>query len=399
MLPLQTVEREVNKGLVAAGAGSNLRVRLFWKLQAWRLRNTVAPESSRSISQFSNFMALSHRGNADAICDLAESLSTHSSELSTLSATAVKTRLARELGPKSCVTVLGAEKGSVGGYAWARVSTPADALVNYRYNADLVHLDDAAWDKLAGIIGAAPCLVLYELALCSQYRRGFSPLKQLLKPLLELGLSHGAKRALWWAPAGSAACQLSLAFGARAVMQHGGAVFFLHDAIAGIARVLTALPASAISSLLSRAAGARKPREPNRGPAPLRLPQAAGETLVRLALDSCAAGAGLSARAAELRDLVASNDVVDDDAAHGQADATDTIEEIEIRSRPRLSASLHQLTTVRAASPATGPVPTSTVEAPVAKTMAATPARQATAGGALADLPRRLSTIFPHRAG
>ena len=379
----------MNKGSVAAGTGSNLRVRLFWKLQAWRLRNTVAPESSRSVSQFSNFMALSHRGNADAICDLAESLSTHSTELSAITAAAVKTRLARELGPKSCVTVLGAEKGSVGGYAWARVSQPTEALANFRYHADLVHLDDAAWDKLAGIVGSDPCLVFYDMGLCSQYRRGFSPLKQLLKPLLELGLDHGAKRAFWWAPAGSAACQLSLAFGARAVMQQGDAVFFLHDAIAGIARVLTALPASAIATLLSRTAGTRAPREPNRSAAPLRLPVAVDDNLVRLALDSSAAGASAPTRAAELRGLVASNEVVDE-----QADGSAVIEEIEIRSRPRAGAGLHKLAAV---VPVAGAAPASAVEPPVVKTVAAV--RQGASGGALADLPRRLSTLFPHRAG
>ncbi|WP_255913087.1 hypothetical protein [Tahibacter harae] len=384
----------MNKGSVAAGAGSNLRVRLFWKLQAWRLRNTVAPETSRSVSQFSNFMALSHRGNADAICDLAESLSTHSTELSAISAAAVKTRLARELGPKSCVTVLGAEKGSIGGYAWARVSTPAEALDNYRCNADLVHIDDAAWDKLAGILGTDSCLVFYDLGLCSQYRRGFSPLKQLLKPLLELGLGHGAGRAFWWAPAGSAACQLSLAFGARAVLQHGDRVFFLHEAIAGIARVLTALPASAISTLLGRAAGARAPREPSRSAATLRLPMAADENLIRLALDSSAAGASAPVRATELRKLVASNDVADN-----AADDAEAIEEIEIRSRPRPGVNVLPRGKAAAAVADTGAPAAAVGEVTAAEVVAklAPVRRQAMPKGALADLPRRLSTIFPHR--
>lgn len=394
MHPRQIVESEVNKGSVAAGTVSNLRVRLFWKLQAWRLRNTVAPETSRSVSQFSSFMALSHRGNTDAICDLAESLSAHSTEISAISAAAVKTRLARELGPKSCVTVLGADKGSIGGYAWARVSTPTEALDNYRCNADLVHIDDADWDKLAGALGTDPCLVFYDLGLCSQYRRGFSPLKQLLKPLLELGLSHRARRAFWWAPAGSAACQLSLAFGARIVLQLGGSVFFLHDAVAGIARVLAALPASAISTLLSRAAGARPPRETHRRAPPLRLPQAADDNRVRLSLDNSAAVASAPARAAELRRLIASSDVAGNDIGDIGA-----VEEIEIHSRPRSGANVSPRAKAATAMAATRG-PAGTAIAPLAAEAVAKLApvrREATPSGVLADLPRRLSTIFPQR--
>jgi hypothetical protein len=207
-------------------------------------------------------------------------------------------------------------------------------------------------------------------------------------------VSHGARRAFWWTPAGGDACQLALAFGARAVLEREGIVFFVHDAVANMARVLGALPASAISTLLSRVVGQRKPREPARHGAPLRLSAEREESLVQLALDASAANAAVPVRAAALRDLVASNDM----------DRHAEIEEIEIFSRPQHRSAGRTVAAVASAAVLAGVATIDAAddvdaahEASPHSTVAALAAPSATSG-ALADLPRRLSALFPQRA-
>ena len=108
-----------------------------------------------------------------------------------------------------------------------------------------------------------PLLVCHDLGLDVRYRRGFAPLKQLLRPLLELAQRHGARRALWWAPRGGALHQLSIGFGARPLHEAEHVTFFLLDDIRPLAHLFAVLPAGGISDLLTR-------RSPKRPPAPPR---------------------------------------------------------------------------------------------------------------------------------
>ena len=87
-------------------AASNLRNRLFWRWQAWRLRHMAVQESPRSAGVFVNFAALDHRGHADAIADLAAAMTPVVATAPVLVAAEVRRRLAREMGSRACAVVL-----------------------------------------------------------------------------------------------------------------------------------------------------------------------------------------------------------------------------------------------------------------------------------------------------
>lgn len=247
----------MNLHSIVMGAVSSYRTRLFWKQQAWRLRSAVPQEGSRSVNLFSNFAALEHRGYADALCTLLQTLCARSGGRFVTTAADARQRLKRETGPQSCVAVLATAGGAVGGYAWARVMTGGDAVTQFRQAPGLSALDASDWDTVSALISDKRTLALYDIGLDTHYRRGFSPLKLLLKPLFELGVTHRAQSALWWAQRDSALHAISLAFGARALIERKDCVFLQHSDIASIARVLAVLPASEISSLLARIAPRR----------------------------------------------------------------------------------------------------------------------------------------------
>lgn len=242
------------------GAGSSYRTRLFWKWQAWRLRKAVPQESSRSVSLFSNFAALDHRGHADALCTLLETLHARSGGRVATTAADARLRLKREIGLQSCVAMLVTGAGAVGGYAWARVMAGSDAVAQFRQAPGLSALQESDWNAVSALVKDKPTLAFYDIGLDTHYRRGFSPLKLLLRPLFELGMTYRAQRALWWAQRGSALHAISLAFGASTVAEREDCVFLQHGDIASIARVLAVLPASEISDLLARVAPGRPVR-------------------------------------------------------------------------------------------------------------------------------------------
>ncbi len=245
---------------INVSAGSSYRTRLFWKWQAWRLRKAVAQEGSRSVSLFSNFAALDHRGYADTLCTLLETLCGRTGGRVTTTAAEVRARLKREIGLQSCVAVLATGSGAVGGYAWGRVTTGSEVIAQFRQAPGLSALEESDWDAVSALVKDKPTLAFYDIGLDTRYRRGFSPLKLLLKPLFELGVTYRAQRALWWAQRGSALHAISLAFGARAVVEREDCVFLQHSDIASIAHVLAVLPASEISDLLARVAPGRPVR-------------------------------------------------------------------------------------------------------------------------------------------
>jgi hypothetical protein len=242
----------VKTSLAFTNTGSNIRARLYWVWQAWRLRNAATVEAAGSAGVFANFAAIEHRGHADSLCELAEALSGSTPGLVAESAAEVRNRLQRDLGPQSCAVVLSAARYLAGGYCWGRVDSGAQALASLRRLPSLVAVGERDWGAVAVAVGDRTTLVLHDIGLDASYRYGFAPLKQLLKPLFDLALAHGARRALWWAPRTSPLYGLSLAFGARVVGNDDGIAFFVHNDVAMIARILTALPAGEISALLAR---------------------------------------------------------------------------------------------------------------------------------------------------
>lgn len=245
----------------SADSPSNYRARLFWLWQAWRLRKRVANEAAGSTtSVFANYAALDRRGHADAIVELVASLSRNTADLTAASAADVRRRLQRELSARACAVVLSPGKGAIGGYAWGSVGDGAATLAVLRESPNLARLGPEAWQTLDAQVADAATLVVHDIGLDARYRYGFAPLKQLVKPLFDLGVSHGARRALWWAPRTNPLYGLSLAFGARCIDVGGDIVFFVHHDLGAIARVLGALPAGEISSLLARVGPARRPR-------------------------------------------------------------------------------------------------------------------------------------------
>ncbi|HSX61961.1 MAG TPA: hypothetical protein VLF18_17375 [Tahibacter sp.] len=244
----------------AVNTGSNLRTRLYWVWQAWRLRKVAAAETANAAGVFMNFAAMEQRGHADSLCELAEALSMSTPGLVGTTADDVRKRLRRELGPRACAVVLGAGRHVTGGYAWGRVEAGTEALASLRLLPSLAAVAERDWGAVAAALGERDTLVLSEIGLDPSYRYGFSPLKQLLKPLFDLGVAQSARRALWWAPRSSPICGLSLAFGARAVGTDDGVAFFVQHDVAAIARILNALSAGEISALLARVGPPRQAR-------------------------------------------------------------------------------------------------------------------------------------------
>jgi hypothetical protein len=257
-----------------AGAGGTVRAqwrtRWFWRWQAWRLRKHRAHETACGVAIIDNFPALEQHGYTDALFDLHGALVRQAPGMLPENAVRFRERLMRELGGTACATLFAAPDGSIGGYCWARVSSPADALAHYRQIPTLDGLLRDEWLQLEARIAAgscdAPLLALNGLGLGSAYRHGFAPLKKLLKPLIEMGVRHGATRALWWAPHSSPLFHLSLAFGADRVLETPGCAFFMLADVRPLALIFAALPASGIAELLGRVAPPR-PARPARQPA------------------------------------------------------------------------------------------------------------------------------------
>lgn len=235
-----------------ANAGSNLRTRLYWFWQAWRLRNATMVESAGAASVFTSFAAIERRGLADALGELIAALSGSTPGLVAVTADEARRRLEAALGSGACAVVLGGDGQAAGGYAWARVDDGEAALAALRRLPALAAVAERDWAAAAAAVGTQRTLVLHDIGLDARYRYGFSPLKQLLKPLFEYGDTHAVRRALWWAPRSSPLFGLSLAFGARAVGGDDGIAFFVHRDPAAVARILGVLSAGEISSRLAR---------------------------------------------------------------------------------------------------------------------------------------------------
>lgn len=248
------------------------RIRLFWAWHAWRLRHVDAQDAAGAVSVFNNFPALNHCGCAEPLFELHEALTASTSGLVPESESQFRQRLVRELGSPARAALLARRDGSVGGYAWARVAAFGDALDLYQRVASLAHLRGDDWQRIARLCAEdASLLVLGDVGLDTRYRRGFTPLKQLLKPLLEFGLQQNVRRALWWLPGGSPLNGLSAGFGARCVYRGDTTNFYLLDDIRPLARVFGALPAGGISDLLARVAPPRPPAPPRPTVVNLRL--------------------------------------------------------------------------------------------------------------------------------
>lgn len=243
-----------------AKAGSNLRARLYWWWHAWRLRNATMVESAGAASVFTSFAAIEGRGLADVLCELMAALSGSAPGLVAVSADDARRRLQSELGTGACAVVLGGDGQAAGGYAWARVDSGPAALASLRHLPALAAVAERDWGAAAVAVGTQPTLVLHDIGLDARYRYGFSPLKQLLKPLFEYGDTRAARRALWWAPRSSPLFGLSLACGARAIGGDDGIAFFVHRDPAAVARILGVLSAGEISSRLARIGPPRSAR-------------------------------------------------------------------------------------------------------------------------------------------
>lgn len=244
-------------------AARTWRNRLFWAWQAWRLRKAEPQPANSGVSVFSNFAALKHKGFADPLYDLHRMLALATPGLAAADAEDFQRRLACELAKHGCLALFARGDGSVGGYVWGRVARYDEALEAFRQTQGLAHLRSSDWLRLLTCVpDNTPLLVCHDLGLDVRYRRGFAPLKQLLRPLLELAQRHGARRALWWAPRGGALHELSVWFGARPLHEGEHVTFFLLDDLRPLARLFTVLPAGGISDLLARLAPKRPPPPP-----------------------------------------------------------------------------------------------------------------------------------------
>lgn len=261
------------------------RVRCFWRWQAWRLRKAHSHEASHCVSLYDSMQALQRCGYVDDFCLLHRQLLRESLLLGPDAPAAFARRLARELHDHCVLALLGAPDGSPAGYAWARCGRLADALHHYQRVQALSHLSSEDWAaferRAAALAGDTAVLAINGIGLNSHYRKGFAPLKQLLRPLLELAERHGAAHAVWWAPRGSALHAMSLGFGARTMLETSRVVGFVLADMRPLMRVFAALPASGIADLLGRVAPARPPSHPPaRNPPQLRAvpkPRRGGE--------------------------------------------------------------------------------------------------------------------------
>ncbi|HJU41045.1 MAG TPA: hypothetical protein VJ724_15860 [Tahibacter sp.] len=239
------------------------RTRLFWAWHAWRVRKLDAHEGNGGVAVFNNYAALNHRGYVDPLFDLHRALAERTPGLVPDAQDAFRERLSRELDLRACASVFAKGDGSIGGYAWARVATFGEALDLYQRTSALAHLRGDDWHRLASLQrDMEPVVALGDIGLDVRYRRGFAPLKQLIRPIFELALRHGAHRALWWTPAESPLAAMSAGFGARCVHANATTRFFVLDDIRPLARLFAALPAGEISGLLARVAPKRPPPAP-----------------------------------------------------------------------------------------------------------------------------------------
>lgn len=263
------------------------RIRCFWRWQAWRLRKAHSHEASHGVTLYDSVHAFQQLGYADEFCLLHRQLLRESLLLGPDTPAAFSRRLARELRGHCVMALLGAPDGSPAGYAWARCGSLADALRHYQRVQALGHLHSDDWTaferRAAALTGDAAVLAINGIGLNSHYRKGFAPLKQLLRPVLELAAHHGATHAVWWAPRSSALHAMSLGFGARTVLETSRIVGFVLADTRPLTRVFAALPASGIADLLGRVAPARPPSCPSlRGPPSRRAmprPRRGGETV------------------------------------------------------------------------------------------------------------------------
>lgn len=249
----------------ADSAAPAWRVRWFWRWQAWRLRHAREHEASHGVVLCNSLHMLEQLGQFDGFCNLHRRLVREAPMVGLDSPIGFSRRLKRELSGSGVMALLRSSEGP-GGYAWGRSGSLDEALDHYQQVLALNHLRSEDWKllqrRLAGVVGSAPVLALNGLGLAPAWRKGFSPLKQLLKPLLEMGLEHGASRALWWTPRGGALHALSLGFGALPVLETARIVCFVLADTRPLGRVFAALPAGEISDLLARVAPARPPDRP-----------------------------------------------------------------------------------------------------------------------------------------
>jgi len=173
----------------------------------------------------------------------------------------MRLRLVRELYAPAAASLLGTPEGSLGGYAWGRVAALAPTLRNLRLRPGLGQVEADLWtrleERLASSIGKEPVLGIYGIGLAPRWRRGFAPLKQLLRPLLELGVRSNATQALWWVPAASSLHAVSLGFGASVVAEAGSGCVFHHPDVPTLAHIFAGVPASSIADGLARQAPLR----------------------------------------------------------------------------------------------------------------------------------------------
>lgn len=240
------------------------RVRWFWRWQAWRLRKARAQEPSHGVAQYDSVHTLDRLGYVEDVYQLHHDLMRQALLPDPDTPAAFARRLGRELCGHCTAALLATPEGGIGGYAWGRLGALDETLQHFRQVPVLAHLSSEDWSELErranAYIGDAAVLALSGIGLASRYRRGFTPLKQLLKPLLDLAKGQGVSQALWWVPRGSPLEGLSLGFGARRLLQTPRVSLFLLADLRPLARVFTALPACGIAELLARVAPARPPQ-------------------------------------------------------------------------------------------------------------------------------------------
>lgn len=256
---------------LAAPRGGALRAwrnRWFWQRQARRLRGETAGDGGQGVSVYPTLRAMDHAGDLEPLCAL--NLTLEQGVPATDPDAALRQRLARELRSPAIAGLLRTPDGTVGGYAWGRVDKLAAQLADLRQTPALAHIAPEDWQrletKLAKAVGDQPVLAVHAIGLAYRWRRGLAPLKQLLRPLLELGVRTHAHAALWYAPRGTPVHHLAVGFGANVVADVGGLVFFLHPDIRPLARIFAALPASVIADGLAKVLAPRA-TAPARAPA------------------------------------------------------------------------------------------------------------------------------------
>ena len=257
------------------------------QFEAWQRRrywahvalNAHHGEGSNGTAVCDGLEALELLGYSEHLFDLCQQLDGLPGITPAEHARHMRLRLVRELYAPAAASLLGTPEGRLGGYAWARAAALAPTLRNLRLRAGLSQVEPTLWsrleERLAGIVGSGSVLGIYAIGLAAPWRRGFAPLKQLLRPLLDLGVRNDAAHALWWIPAASSLHAVSLGFGANVVAEAGAGSVFHHPDVPTLARVFAGVPASTIADGLARQAPARPAATPAlRMVSPLPKPQA-----------------------------------------------------------------------------------------------------------------------------